>query len=258
MNVRSKRTGGKKRTAPPLPSHPSQPSQSSHPSYPSRPSRSSPSYYPSRPSRSSLSSHTSHPSHPSHPSHLSHLSHPSHVSRPFHPSHPSHPPNPSPSFNPSHTSHPSNIPKTTHPNLTSRPQDQYLPSQPSPASLPIQDPILSFLARGEVGTEKAENLYVGTPREETSSDEGSSFIYNPEKDEGSRSDPGRIVNPRVSLVQCREHPERIMPPRPVPRTSLLVKVHVQNPEVKFIFFLKSTAQLDFFFGVGAVLEFLQD
>jgi hypothetical protein len=91
------------------------------------------------------------------------------------------------------------------------------------------------LARGEVGTEKAENLYVGTPREETSSDEGSSFTYNPEKDEGSRSDPGRIVNPRVSLVQCREHPERIMPPRPVPRTSLLVKVHVQTPQVKFIF-----------------------
>ena len=242
MNVRSKRTGGKKRTAPPLPSHPSQPSnpsrslisshpsqpsQSSNPSYPSRPSRSSPSSHPSRPSRSSLSSHPSH------------LSHPSHVSRPSRPFHPSHPSNPSHCFHPSHTSHPSNFPEKTHPSLTSRPQDQYLPSQPSPASLPIQDPILSFLARGEVGTEKAENLYVGTPREETSSDEDSSFTYNPEKDEGSSSGPGRIVNPRVSLVQCKEDPERIIPPRPVPRTSLLVKVNVQNPEVKFIFFFSS-------------------
>ena len=271
MNVRSKRTDGRKRTAPPLPSHPSQPSNpsrslisshpsqpshssqpsqpshSSHPSYPSRPSRSSPSSHPSYPSRPSRSSLASHPSHPSHPSQ------PSHVSRPSRSFHPSHPTNPTHSFHPSHPSHSSHSPKKSHPSLPSRPKDQYLPSQPSPASLPIQDPILSFLARGEVGTEKAENHYVGTPREETSSDEDSLFTYNPEKDEGSRLDPGRMVNPGVSLVQCRE----IISPRPAPRTSLLVKVQVQNPQVKLRFFLKSTAQLDFCGRGGRLVEFFQ-
>ena len=121
---------------------------------------------------------------------------------------------------------------------SSRPsQDAYLPSQPSPSVLPIQDPVLSFLARGEVevGKRRTENHYVDTPRE-TSSEEDSLYTYNQEKDELSKSDPGPSLHPRVMLVQCKETPEKIVSPRPAPRTSLLVRVQVQNPQVYSVFY----------------------